>query len=658
MGKFFRGPFIYIIIIVVIIIAAQFLGNPATSTIEDLTYSQFMERVSDKDVKDVAIMERKLVGRAPNSVITDEAFPKEHDFTTTIPPTVEQFNRDMAAITGTENPENYGFKINYLPTPEPNFFMQLLPYLIPIVLLLVLWVFMMKRAQGAGGTGGAMSFGKSKARMTDGGETHKTFADVAGADEEKEELVEIVQFLKSPARFKELGARIPKGVLLVGPPGGGKTLLAKAVAGEAKVPFFSISGSDFVEMFVGVGASRVRDLFESAKKNAPCIIFIDEIDAVGRQRGAGLGGGHDEREQTLNQLLVEMDGFEVNEGIIVMAATNRKDILDPALLRAGRFDRQITVHYPDVKGREDILKVHSKGKPFDASVDFKVIARRTPGFIGSDLENVLNEAAILTARRKKKQIGMSEIEESITRVIAGPEKKSRIVTEDDKRCTAYHEVGHAILAHMLPKCDNVHEVSIIQRGMAAGYTMTLPEEDKQHVFKSKLVDEITMMLGGRVAESLTLNDISTGAVSDLQRATDSAREMVMKYGMSDEIGPVFLASGHEVFLGKDFGQTPEYSDVTAAKIDAEVSKILESAYANAKALLSANLKKLINIGEILMRREKLSGEEFKKLFDQEEFLAESVRQEELEPEVVVPPTMVDAVIEPAIIVEEPKTEEE
>ncbi|MEG1859385.1 MAG: hypothetical protein RR193_03495, partial [Christensenellaceae bacterium] len=337
---------------------------------------------------------------------------------------------------------------------------------------------------------------------------------------------------------------------------------------------------------------------------------------------------------------------------------NRKDILDPALLRAGRFDRQITVHYPDVKGREEILKVHSKGKPFDASVDFKVIARRTPGFIGSDLENVLNEAAILTARRKKKQIGMSEIEESITRVIAGPEKKSRIVTEDDKRCTAYHEVGHAILAHMLPKCDNVHEVSIIQRGMAAGYTMTLPEEDKQHVFKSKLVDEITMMLGGRVAESLTLNDISTGAVSDLQRATDSAREMVMKYGMSDEIGPVFLASGHEVFLGKDFGQTPEYSDVTAAKIDAEVSKILESAYANAKALLSANLKKLINIGEILMRREKLSGEEFKKLFDQEEFLAESVRQEELEPEVVVPPIMVDAVIEPAIIVEEPKTEEE
>ncbi len=615
MAKFFRGPFIYIVIIVIIIIAAQFMTNPMNATSETLKYDQFLERVETKKVKDVSIVDRTLVGRNTSSTIPDEEFPIKFDFTTTIP-NLDLFNRDMAAISGSTDPLQYGFKLDYMPTPEPNFFISMLPYLIPILLLLVLWIFIMRRAQGgAGGAGGAMTFGKSKARMTDGSETKKTFADVAGADEEKEELVEIVQFLKSPERFRELGARIPKGVLLVGPPGGGKTLLAKAVAGEAKVPFFSISGSDFVEMFVGVGASRVRDLFESAKKNAPCIVFIDEIDAVGRQRGAGLGGGHDEREQTLNQLLVEMDGFEVNEGIIVMAATNRKDILDPALLRAGRFDRQIVVNYPDVKGREEILKVHAKGKPFEKDVDLKVIAKRTPGFIGADLENVLNEAAILTARRKKKLIGMPEIEEAITRVIAGPEKKSRIITEKDKRCTAYHEIGHAILAHVLPGCDPVHEVSVIPRGMAAGYTLTLPEEDKQHIFKSKMLDEIAMMLGGRVAEAITLEDISTGAINDLQRATGLAREMVTKYGMSEELGPVFLASGHEVFLGKDFGQTPEYSNDTAAKIDAEVTRIMETAYAKAEKILRENLQKLVSMGELLMRREKFSGEEFVEMFD-------------------------------------------
>ncbi|MEA4854034.1 MAG: ATP-dependent zinc metalloprotease FtsH [Christensenella sp.] len=667
MAKFFRGPFIYILIIVIIIIAAQFLGNPNGATqVEELQYYQFLEKVQSSDVKDIAIQDRTLVGRTTNSAITDEAFPQEYDFSTTIP-SIDQFNKDMAAVTGSTNPDDYGFNLNYVPTPEPNVFLQFLPYLIMIVLFLVLWMVIIKRAQGAGGAGGAMSFGKSKARMTDGGETNKTFADVAGADEEKEELVEIVQFLKNPAKFKELGARIPKGVLLVGPPGGGKTLLAKAVAGEAKVPFFSISGSDFVEMFVGVGASRVRDLFENAKKNAPCIVFIDEIDAVGRQRGAGLGGGHDEREQTLNQLLVEMDGFEVNEGIIVMAATNRKDILDPALLRAGRFDRQIIVNYPDVKGREEILHVHAKGKPFEPDVDFKVIARRTPGFIGADLENVLNEAAILTARRRKKKIGMPEIEEAITRVIAGPEKKSRVMTEDDKRCTAYHEVGHAILAHVLPKCDPVHEVSIIPRGMAAGYTMTLPEEDKQHVFKSKLLDEITMMLGGRVAEALTLKDVSTGAISDLQRATETAKDMVTKYGMSDEVGPVFLASGHEVFLGKDFGQTPEYSETTAAKIDSEVSRIVEGAYQRATEILGKNLHKLVSIGEMLMRREKLTGEEFKALFEdeisEEGLEAMEAKKEknagEKEPERIAPlpePELAD--VEETIIVEPPKPEEE
>ncbi len=615
MGKFLRGPFIYIVIIVIIIIATQFLNSPTNVQVDDLEYYKFLEKVKEEGVKDASVVDLSLVGRYKDSVIPDEAFPTQYDFTTTIPNSVEQFNKDIAAVTGSSNPEKYGFKLNYMPTPAPNFFLQLLPYLIPMVLLLVLWMFIMRRAQGGNSAGGAMTFGKSKARMTDGADTNKTFADVAGADEEKEELVEIVQFLKSPERFKELGARIPKGVLLVGPPGGGKTLLAKAVAGEAKVPFFSISGSDFVEMFVGVGASRVRDLFENAKKNSPCIVFIDEIDAVGRQRGAGLGGGHDEREQTLNQLLVEMDGFEVNEGIIVMAATNRKDILDPALLRAGRFDRQIIVNYPDVKGREEILNVHSKGKPFEASVDMKTIARRTPGFIGADLENVLNEAAILTARRKKKKIGMSEIEEAITRVIAGPEKKSRIVTEEDKRCTAYHEVGHAILADKLPGCDPVHEVSIIPRGQAAGYTMTLPEKDNQHVFKSKLKDEITMMLGGRVAETLTIKDESTGAISDLQRATNIARDMVMKYGMSSEMGPVFLGGAHEVFLGREFGQQQEFSDETAARIDREVKNILTESYSKAESILKEFMKQLIDIGEVLMRQEKLDGKEFKALLE-------------------------------------------
>jgi len=615
LGKFLRGPFIYIIIFIAILIGAQYMAGSNAEPTTVLIYDEFLAEAKNDNVKDVSILGRDLVGRYEDTKISDEDFPVKYDFSTTIP-SIEQFNRDMEGISGSNDPMQYGFGLNYQPTEEPNFFLQLIPYLIPIVLLIVLWVMIMRRAQGGGGTGNAMSFGKSKARMTDGGDMKKTFNDVAGADEEKEELVEIVQFLKNPDRFKALGARIPKGVLLVGPPGGGKTLLAKAVAGEAGVPFFSISGSDFVEMFVGVGASRVRDLFENAKKNAPCIVFIDEIDAVGRQRGAGLGGGHDEREQTLNQLLVEMDGFEVNEGIIVMAATNRKDILDPALLRPGRFDRQITVHYPDVKGREEILKVHAKGKPFESDVDMKVIARRTPGFIGADLENVLNEAAILAARRKKQKIGMPEIEEAITRVIAGPEKKSRLVTEEDKRLTAYHEVGHAILAHTLKGCDPVHEVSIIPRGQAAGYTMTLPDEDKQHVFKSKLKDEITMMLGGRVAEALILKDVSTGAVSDLQRSTQIAREMVMKYGMSEEIGPVFLGAGHEVFLGREFGQQQEFSDETAFKIDEEVSRILEEAYETATRILTENMKKIIDIGEVLMRQEKLTGEEFAKLFDE------------------------------------------
>ncbi len=629
MSKFVRGPLIYILIIVLIVISAQYLSAPATEEPDQLEYYQLLQQVADHDVQDIAIRDLDLYGRYADSTITDEEFPSTYDFSARIP-SVNQLNLDLAAITGTQDPLNYGFQMTYLPPEDTNLFVSMLPYLIPMILLVVLFVFIMRQSK-AGGAGNAMNFGKSRARMSIGGESQKTFADVAGADEEKEELQEIVQFLKAPKNFLELGARIPKGVLLVGPPGGGKTLLAKAVAGEAGVPFFSISGSDFVEMFVGVGASRVRDLFNDAKKNSPCIIFIDEIDAVGRQRGAGLGGGHDEREQTLNQLLVEMDGFEVNEGIIVMAATNRKDILDPALLRPGRFDRQIVVNYPDVRGREDILKVHSKGKPLDEEVDLKVIARRTPGFIGADLENVLNEAAILTARRHKNKIGMDEIEEAITRVIAGPEKKSRLVSDKDKQLTAYHEMGHAILAYTLPGCDPLHEVSVIPRGMAAGYTMTLPEDDKQHILKSKLIDEITMMLGGRVAEILTLKDVSTGAVNDLQKATEVAREMVTKYGMSDELGPVFLSDKHEVFLGREFGQQSAYSEETAAKVDAEVKKILEAAFSKAREILTKNKEKLIAISEVLIAREKLSGTEFEELFEKGTLTESAPRKKDAPP---------------------------
>ncbi|MBQ3274330.1 MAG: ATP-dependent zinc metalloprotease FtsH [Christensenellaceae bacterium] len=607
-----RGPLILIIVIVLVIIFAQFMNFTDYNVPDELEYNEFLEKAEASDIKDICIQEYDIYGRYKDSTILDTDFPQKFDFKARIP-SVAQFNLDMAAVSGTEDPLKYPFKLNYIAPEEANFFTAFFPYLIPIILLLIMFMFIMRQAR-SGGAGNAMQFGKSRARMTNGSDTNKTFDDVAGADEEKEELQEIVQFLKAPAKFSRLGARIPKGVLLVGPPGGGKTLLAKAVAGEANVPFFSISGSDFVEMFVGVGASRVRDLFNDAKKNSPCIVFIDEIDAVGRQRGAGLGGGHDEREQTLNQLLVEMDGFNVNEGIIVMAATNRKDILDPALLRPGRFDRQIVVQYPDIKGREEILKVHAKGKPLAPDVDFGVIAKRTPGFIGADLENVLNEAAILAARRNLDAISMKEIEEAITRVIAGPEKKSRVVSENDKRCTAIHEVGHAILAHELEHCDPVHEVSVIQRGMAAGYTMTLPENDRQHIFRSKLVDEITMMLGGRVAESIALDDISTGAVNDLHRATDIAREMVTKYGMSDEVGPVFLSSEHEVFLGREFAQQSNFSQETASKIDCEVKNIIERCYSRAESILKDNIDKLRSIAEVLMQKEKLTGEEFEQLF--------------------------------------------
>ncbi len=500
-------------------------------------------------------------------------------------------------------------------TPAPQelpWWLSLLPTLLTVGIFVLFWFVFMRQSQGGGKV---MTFGKSNARMSQNGETHVTFKDVAGADEEKEELEEIVEFLRDSSKFIELGARIPKGVLLVGPPGTGKTLLAKAIAGEAKAPFFSISGSDFVEMFVGVGASRVRDLFDRAKKNAPSIIFIDEIDAVGRHRGAGLGGGHDEREQTLNQLLVEMDGFGANEGIIIIAATNRPDILDPALLRPGRFDRQVVVNYPDVKGREAILKVHSRAKPLAPDVKLDVIAKSTAGFTGADLENLMNESALLAAKFGKKKIEMADIENSIMKVIAGPEKRSKTVTEKEKRLTAYHEAGHAIMHKLMPNCDPVHEISIIQRGRAGGYTLALPAEDKNYVSKQDMLDEIVALLGGRTAEKLVLDDISTGASNDIMRSTKIAREMVTKYGMSDVLGPMTFGSDNdEVFLGMTYTQTRDYSEQVAAEIDAEVRKIIDEAYTTCEKLLAEHRPQLDRVAQALIEKEKLSGEEFEALF--------------------------------------------
>jgi len=534
-----------------------------------------------------------------------------------------------------ENP-NPNMNEKYDPPATVPVWMRILPTLLVIGMVVLFWVMFMNQSSGSGGGGGrgVMSFGKSKAKMAVPleGDKKVTFKNVAGADEEKQELEEIVDFLKNPKRYMEVGARIPKGVLLVGPPGTGKTLLAKAVAGEAGVPFFSISGSDFVEMFVGVGASRVRDLFEQAKKNSPCIIFIDEIDAVGRQRGAGMGGGHDEREQTLNQLLVEMDGFGVNEGIIMVAATNRPDILDPALLRPGRFDRQIVVGVPDVKGREEILKVHSKNKPLNEDVELKILAKRTPGFTGADLENLMNEAALLTVRARRKVITMEELEESITRVMAGPEKKSRVISEKDKNLTAYHEAGHAVVSKYLPNSYAVHEISIIPRGMAGGYTLHLPNEDTAYTSKSKLRDDMVGLLGGRVAEALILGDISTGAKNDIDRTTSIAKKMVMEYGMTDALGPIsFGKDDGEVFMGRDFGRTRDFSEEVASKIKA----LIDEAYERTETILKENIDKLHDVAKALLEREKLTAEEFNAImegktlaeFDAEKVVVDSPKEE-------------------------------
>ena len=508
-------------------------------------------------------------------------------------------------------------KIEYVAPSNSSIWVSLLPTIMIIILFVVFIFFFTQQSQGGGSSGrGVMNFGKSKAKMVIPDSKRVTFDDVAGADEEKAELEEIVDFLKQPARYVEMGARIPKGVLLVGPPGTGKTLLAKAIAGEAGVPFFSISGSDFVEMFVGVGASRVRDLFEQAKKNSPSLIFIDEIDAVGRQRGAGLGGGHDEREQTLNQLLVEMDGFGANEGIIMIAATNRPDILDPALLRPGRFDRQIMVGRPDRKGREAVLEVHTKKKPLDTNVSLEVLAKRTPGFSGADLENLANEAALLAVRKNKKKIGMDEFEEAITRVIAGPEKKSRTISEHDRKLTAYHEAGHAVVMKCLKNSDPVHEISIIPRGMAGGYTMHLPTEDRAYTSKEKLLDEMVGLLGGRVAEKLILGDISTGAKNDIDRASSIARAMVMEYGMSDKIGTISYGSdNNEVFLGRDLGRGRNFSEEVGAMIDKEIKSLIINAYNTAEELLKENVNKLHAVASTLLEKEKIDGKEFEEIFE-------------------------------------------
>ena len=536
----------------------------------------------------------------------------------------------------TENPDD-PLQYNLIPISDNSFWLNLIPTLLMLGVMIFFFVFMMKNAGG----GKMSSFGKTNAKMAPSSKK-ATFDDVAGADEEKEELKEIVDFLRDNKKYTEIGARIPKGVLLLGPPGTGKTLLARAVAGEARVPFFSISGSDFVEMFVGVGASRVRDLFEQAKKNAPAIIFIDEIDAVGRQRGAGLGGGHDEREQTLNQLLVEMDGFEDNDSVIVMAATNRRDILDPALLRPGRFDRQILVGYPDVKGREAILKVHTRNKPLAPDVDLETIAKSTVGFTGADLENLVNEASLLAARKNKKAITKDELEEASIKVVAGPEKKSKVITEDEKKLTAYHEGGHALCTYYSKSQDKVHQVSIIPRGQAGGFTMSLPVKDKSYVSKNEMYENIVVLLGGRVAEKLILDDISTGASNDLERATSTARNMVTRYGFSDNLGPVVYGQGdHEVFLGRDYTNTPSYSDNVAAEIDNEIRTLIESAFTDAEKILNEHMDKLHVVAKYLMKYEKVDGATFEKLMNGELTESEFMGEADKTPEIQDTPEIVD-----------------
>ena len=628
---------IYLLVSVAIICGLVYMLTSMSTRSSDKKYSEIMEQFDSLNVSQFELdlgsgqLKYKLKGE-----------DKVYSYTV---PNVSLFANE---VLGGEDAENYRKKYNaenpddplqynLIPISDNSFWLNLIPTLLMLGVMIFFFVFMMKNAGG----GKMSSFGKTNAKMAPSSKK-ASFSDVAGADEEKEELKEIVDFLRDNKKYTEIGARIPKGVLLLGPPGTGKTLLARAVAGEARVPFFSISGSDFVEMFVGVGASRVRDLFEQAKKNAPAIIFIDEIDAVGRQRGAGLGGGHDEREQTLNQLLVEMDGFEDNDSVIVMAATNRRDILDPALLRPGRFDRQILVGYPDVKGREAILKVHTRDKPLAPDVDLETIAKSTVGFTGADLENLVNEASLLAARKNKKAITKDELEEASIKVVAGPEKKSKVITEDEKKLTAYHEGGHALCTYYSKTQDKVHQVSIIPRGQAGGFTMSLPVKDKSYVSKNEMYENIVVLLGGRVAEKLILDDISTGASNDLERATSTARNMVTRYGFSDNLGPVVYGQGeHEVFLGRDYTNTPSYSDNVAAEIDNEIRTLIESAFTDAEKILNEHMDKLHVVAKYLMKYEKVDGVTFEKLMNGELTESEFMGEPDKTPEIQDTPEIVD-----------------
>ncbi len=607
-----KSIILYVVLVIALLIGMTFmLSQFQTGQTQTTTYSEVVGYFQDNKVSEFSLdlgsgqLNYKLkgeTGKDGKEKVNTYKVPHVGLFVEAVEPIVLEYNKD--------NPDDR-IEFVYKEAKDYSFLMSLIPIVLLIGAMVFFWFYMMKQTNG----GGKISqFGKAQLKNTAQQAKKTTFAEVAGAEEEKEELAEIVEFLKNPKKFNELGARIPKGVLLMGPPGTGKTLLARAVAGEAAVPFFSISGSDFVEMFVGVGASRVRDLFDQAKKNAPSIIFIDEIDAVGRHRGAGLGGGHDEREQTLNQLLVDMDGFGANEGVIVIAATNRRDILDPALLRPGRFDREVVVGYPDVKGREEILKVHSRNKPLGFDVDLGVIAKSTAGFTGADLENLMNEAALLAARRGRKAITEVDIEEATIKVVAGPEKKSKVITDKEKKLTAYHEAGHAIATYYCETQSPVHQISIIPRGMAGGFTMSLPEEDRSYKRKGEMKEEIVVLLGGRVAEKLVLDDISTGASNDIERASNIARNMVTRYGFSEKLGPIVYGQGdHEVFLGRDYGQERNYSENVAAEIDAEVREIIDTAYEKTKDILSAHMEQLDLVAKYLIVNEKVDGDVFKKL---------------------------------------------
>ena len=616
-----RGWMSYIVVLGIFILIAVLINSGMMQEDRTLTYTELWEKIEAGEVKTVAIRGTNLWGLYKDTDIREEKFPaQDYDFEATIADresfleeAVKREAKKQGKSPDMVSEQDLDFGIIPLPPLTIPWWYELIPFLLTLVLLGGFW-FLMFRSQ-SGGNGKVMNFGKSRARVSDPSKNKVTFDDVAGADEEKEELQEMVDFLRNPRTYIDMGARIPKGVLLVGPPGTGKTLLAKAVAGEAGVPFFSISGSDFVEMFVGVGASRVRDLFDQAKRSAPSIVFIDEIDAVGRHRGAGLGGGHDEREQTLNQLLVEMDGFAINEGVIVMAATNRRDILDPALLRPGRFDRTITVNYPDLEGRVAILKVHTKGKPLAADVDLVNIAKRTPFSTGAELENMMNEAAILAARSRRKEIDQQLLMDAIARVQMGPEKRSHKVTERDRRNTAIHEVGHAMVAHLLPQCEEVHLVTIVPRGKAAGHTLTLPEQEYDNLTKSQLMARIAMVLGGRAAEEVVIGEFETGAMSDLQNATNLSRRMVTQFGMSEKIGPVCLDDEQEVFVGNSYGRSSSYSGKTAAVIDEEIKRIAEECYATAVRVLRENREKLDLLTEALLEHETLSRKEFVALMD-------------------------------------------